>query len=322
MTTANKVQLDVKILATAQGREVGSAGHAKARSYLLMRMAEVGLKYYEGNSFELPYNVQGLRFTNLVGKLPGRTPDKPPILIGAHYDTFGCLPGADDNAAGVAALLATAEHFRGRAHRREIIFALFDAEEPPFFHSEAMGSTWFYCHQMREPADAAIILDLVGHDLPLPGLEDVLIVTGMESDPAFEGVIRVATSPPGVSTVPTLNSYVGDMSDNHVFNKHGRPCLLLTCGRWEHYHSHTDTPDRLNYRKIAAVALYVSQLAQEMDWVDFGLPSHNYDTTQTEIEFLKKNVLPSMKKLGLGAEVQSRGDIDHLVRMLMSWYGL
>src|SRR5262245_34162310 len=38
----------------------------------------------------------------------GRPPDEPVIVIGAHYDSCGDTPGADDNASGVAGLLELA----------------------------------------------------------------------------------------------------------------------------------------------------------------------------------------------------------------------
>ena len=44
-----------------------------------------------------------------------------------------------------------------------------------------MGSIRFYEDQRREEIHCAILLDLVGHDVPVPGLEDLLFITGMES---------------------------------------------------------------------------------------------------------------------------------------------
>ena len=49
------------------------------------------------------------------------------------------------------------------------------------------------------------------------------------------------------------NSNVGDMSDHHVFRKYGDPYLFLSCGRWKHYHQPSDTPEKLNYAKMARI---------------------------------------------------------------------
>ena len=43
---------------------------------------------------------------NLILRLPGQRPELAPVLVAAHYDGPLGSPGADDNATGVAALLA------------------------------------------------------------------------------------------------------------------------------------------------------------------------------------------------------------------------
>jgi len=82
---------DVEQLTKLGDREVGSLGHETAREYLVQRMSELQLEPYSGGSFKLPYtgrhNLRKIEFCNLVGRIPGG--DKPPILIGAHYDTCG-----------------------------------------------------------------------------------------------------------------------------------------------------------------------------------------------------------------------------------------
>src|SRR6185295_15106831 len=35
------------------------------------------------------------------------------------------------------------------------------------------------------------------------------------------------------------------------------PFLFLTCGRWRHYHTPADTPEKLDYDKIAATARWL-----------------------------------------------------------------
>ena len=71
-----------------------------------------------------------------------------------------------------------------------MIFAFFDAEEPPHFLSPAMGSIRFFEDQRLGDIHCAVIMDLVGHDVPVPGLEDVLFITGMETDSVLGDVIQ------------------------------------------------------------------------------------------------------------------------------------
>ena len=44
------------------------------------------------------------------------------------------------------------------------------------------------------------------------------------------------------------------MGDHGVFRRNDVPYLFFSCGRWEHYHQPSDTPDRLNYEKMEHVA--------------------------------------------------------------------
>ena len=184
-----QLKAGVGILAQAGGRPVGSPGHLAARKYLSGWLESLGLKPYRGESFELPYTSGGTQFANLIASLPGSGSAGGALLLGAHYDTCGSTPGADDNAAAVAIVLETARILKQAGCKRDVVIALFDAEEPPYFLGPAMGSVHFYHHQNTAKIDCAFILDLVGHDVPMPGLENLLFITGMESHPDLAEVL-------------------------------------------------------------------------------------------------------------------------------------
>ena len=57
------------------------------------------------------YTVHGRPCHNVVGELAGIGDSHEIVLIGAHYDSVRGGPGANDNASGVAALLALAHAF-------------------------------------------------------------------------------------------------------------------------------------------------------------------------------------------------------------------
>ena len=42
------------------------------------------------------------------------------------------------------------------------------------------------------------------------------------------------------------------------------PYLFLTCGRWQHYHQPTDTPDRLDYAKMGRIRDYLVRLTEAL----------------------------------------------------------
>ncbi len=330
--------LDVEALCAPGEREVGSLGHEAARAWLVRRLAEEGLEPYAGGSFELPYSpprgwLAGLlgaagragdegngepRLVNLVGRLPGRASAEAPVLLAAHYDTCGSQPGADDNAAAIAILLALVEPLRRRALERPLLFAFFDAEEPPYWLRPLMGSTWFYDRQRRDAIHCAIVLDLVGHDVPVEGLEDLLFVTGMESDPGLEAALRDCAG--GLRFVPTLNRYITpfgyDLSDHHVFRIRRRPYLFLSCGHWEHYHRETDTPDRLNYAKMAGVARFLEELVARVSASRLDGPFEGHDTTATELHFLSRHLGALARELGV--RLEGRADIERLVSRMLA----
>lgn len=315
------LQTDVFSLATEAGRRVGDPGHDDARRYLVQRLQQLGLTPYAGSSFDLPYAAgRHGQMTNLVGSLAGRDPSLPPILLGAHYDTCGALPGADDNAAAIAAVLAAVEPLRRLGLQRPVVLALFDGEEPPHFQTGTMGSIRFYEEQRTGPIAAAIVLDLVGHKVPLPGLEDLLFVLGAESSADMAKAVEQAAAPASIRVLPTLHRYAPDLSDHTVFRTAGRPFLFLSCGHGPDYHRASDTADKIDYAKVEAVSDYVVALVQSLDGAGLG-PAHEVDTTSLEVERWRQCWTPRLPQLrGLPAP-RTRTEID-LVAAFLTQAGL
>ncbi|MBM3288675.1 MAG: M28 family peptidase, partial [Candidatus Hydrogenedentes bacterium] len=186
----DRLRADVQRLAQPHGRQVGTPGHSGARAYIVERVRGLGLEPYAQGRFEFPYAAGEIKLTNVLARLPGARRSLPPVLVAAHYDTCGTIPGADDNASAIAIALAMAAPLRERGLHRDIVFAFFDAEEPPHFLEPSMGSIHYYEHQRDEPIHCAVVLDLLGHGVPVPDHEDLLFVLGMESDKDLAGVIE------------------------------------------------------------------------------------------------------------------------------------
>lgn len=315
-----RLRADVESLVTRDGRLVGSAGHASARNYLITRARALGLEGYLPGAFELPYECDATHYINVIARLSGTRRALPPILLAAHYDTCGPYPGADDNAAAMAILLSAVEPLRKQGLERDVLFAFFDAEEPPTFLGACMGSTHWYTQQRLEDIHFALVMDLCGHDVPVAGLEDVLFLTGMESDPGLAQIVRAREPRRGIRIIPTLNRYIGDLSDHHIFRLDRRPYLFLSCGHWAHYHAPTDTPEKLNYLKMAHIARYVVAVAAAAARSPLEGPFEGYDSTETELYFLRKNAGPMLAAMGLPME--NRADIDRFVRIAVQQLGL
>jgi hypothetical protein len=331
------LRADVERLAAPGTRRVGSRGHRLARDYLLERLTALGLAPYRGADFALAYRGGGQVFENLIGVVPGKQPGLAPVLLGAHYDTVD-TPGADDNAAAVAIALDAARRLLQDRPPRDVVIALFDAEEPPHFQSGAMGSTHFFDDQ-RQPAGfhAAVVMDLVGHDVPFPdpGLAPViaplLFITGAESHPALPEVMLRSRQSPDLPVVATLNRRVGDMSDHHAFRLGGVPYFFLSCGRWEHYHARSDTPEKLNYAKMERICGYLTSLAQNLAATALppaALDSEGkaVDTTALEIRLLEEALGTAGARRLLSAvglrQLRTAADLDRLAAVLQGYFQL
>ena len=316
------IETDVRNLATDMGREVGTAGHDNARSYILGRLHDLDIAPYLSEGLEASYTFDGQEFSNILATVPGKDPSLSPVLLGAHYDTCDSLPGADDNAAAVAVLLEVAVGISLDPIDRSVIFAFFDSEEPPYYLTPAMGSIRFFEDQRLGDIHCAVIMDLVGHDVPVPGLEDVLFVTGMETDSALGEAIPSCRVDRAIRVLPTLNRYVGDMSDHHIFRTNQVPYLFLSCGTWPHYHQDTDTPERLNYAKTEGVARYLRTLAGVISGKDMAGDFEGYDTTEIELGYIREVLLPVAAGTGLPIGVETRTDIDWLVNIMRVQLGI
>jgi len=330
----SRLREDVAKICPPSGRMVGSDGHRHAREYLAGRLQESGLRPYRSSSFGMTYRDDEREFCNLVGVIPCGDGGRPPVLIGAHYDSVIAFPCADDNAAAVAIALAAATQLSGQRLGRDVVVALFDAEESPYFHTERMGSTRFYRDQMLpEGVHAAVIMDLVGHDVRVPipgadkmrpGISDLICMTGAESHPEMASLI--ARQDFGrLVPIATLNSNVGDMSDHYVFRTHGVPYLFLSCGRWEHYHQPSDTPDRLNYTKMARICELLVGLTVALAGASLvrppmtsGIPAE-CDTVELERRLFRDAFGPLLPDLlasfGL-PQMETRGDLNTLALAL------
>ena len=310
----SQLQVDVENLAAPGSRKVGNTGHDKAVEYLKERMQESGLEAYSEDSYELLYQVDLTPYTNLAGVRPGLDRTLKPILLVAHYDTCGDQPGADDNAAAIAIWFEVLEALKKINVQRDIIFLFPDAEEPPRFLSEHMGSTNFYKTQLQEPIHAGLVLDLVGHDIPVEGFEELLFIFGAESHPELAEVLTEAKLPDGLKNIATLNRYVGDLSDHHVLREHGEPYLFFTCGRWEHYHQISDTPENLSYANMARISKYLVGVIEALDSRGLNKKRPDYDPVDVELYLLKRALGPYLDQHDIA--MNNRDDIQKFV---LSW---
>lgn len=232
------------------------------------------------------YELDGRACHNIEAVIPGLRPEI--ILIGAHYDSVFGAPGADDNGSGVAALLALARRFAGKATGQTLRFVAFANEEPPYFQTEQMGSLVYArrCKAHGDQISAMISLETVGYfsdtprsqTYPSAGIRPFYPSTGnfigfvgnVHSRALLHRAIRLfrqqAKLPSEGGALPSFIPGVG-WSDQWAFWQCGYPAFMITDTapfRYPHYHEATDTPDKLDYDRFALVVSGLEKTIAEL----------------------------------------------------------
>jgi hypothetical protein len=206
---------------------------------------------------------------NVIGYLPGRTDEY--AIVGAHYDHLGLgeqfsmapdkagtpHPGADDNASGVAGLLALARWFGKQPHppRRGILFLAFAGEEIGL-----LGSS-YYVNRPALPLDNAkmmINMDMIGR------IEDgKVMVGGVESAPGMRARLEALQQKHGVK-LDLEDGAVYGSSDHTSFKTKFVPVLFFFSGLHADYHRPSDTWDKIDARgAVRLLGLIADVLGQE-----------------------------------------------------------
>lgn len=189
--------------------------------------------------------------------------------VGAHYDSVPETPGADDNASGVAVMLAAASSIRSSS----IGWVAFNREEEGMVGSADFVSRW------KPRVASAHILEMVGFrsrhpksqrmPLGLPiKLRDTADFLGIlangNSNHELERVMKVAGSLPELPVLALETMFGVEKlmpvllrSDHVPFWNAKLPALMWTDTsefRNPHYHQASDRPDTLDYDFMADVA--------------------------------------------------------------------
>ncbi len=300
---AKALQTHVRSLAdpSLQGRKPGTQGNLAAAEYIKTRLQEAGLAPLSslgGYGQSLPAQLGD----NLLGLKPaaGTTAQAPYLLVGAHYDHLGGTHlGADDNASGVAILIELARSLPALRHHH-VLFAAFNAEEPPYIRTPQMGSQYFADHLPPEigsldAIQAVVIMDIMGgvHWEPMremvfaagaeksPGLYRRLKeAASREANPLTSGASPLRILPLGLHLIEEL-PLVGHVpfSDYDAFRNASVPFLFLSSGRTPRYHQPTDLPETLHYERMAATVRWLERL---LSAIDQDQDPYQFDATRKE----------------------------------------
>ena len=255
---------------------------------------EASALYIETTFSGLGYTAAAQRFEvdskevrNIEVELRGEARRGEIIVIGAHYDSVAGAVGANDNGSGVAAVLELARLIKDAKPSRTVRFVAFVNEEAPFYRSDQMGSR-VYARRSRERRDnivAMLSLETIGYYSDEPGSQRypfplnffypttgnfVAFVSNLgsrtllhESIAAFR---RHAGFPSDGVAAPAFIPGI-DWSDHWSFWQEGYPALMVTDTapyRYPHYHTPQDTPDKVDYERLARVVTGLHGMLREL----------------------------------------------------------
>jgi Zn-dependent M28 family amino/carboxypeptidase len=249
-----------------EGRRADAPGGERAAAWIAEQFREAGLQHLARDSPEHDgyfHPIPGSRFApNVVGVRPAhdgeaasRAAGDPPskiILITAHYDHLGIdenregdanvdriYNGADDNASGVAGILAIARATRELKLPVTLIFVAFSAEELGLRGARHMAGS--------PPFDTRDVLAMFNMDMISRGEPDLIFVVGSQNS----GDLRRALSDGRDQIDATLRIEFDKhadwlyRSDQGPFARRGVPAVLLSVEDHADYHQVSDHADKV-----------------------------------------------------------------------------
>lgn len=261
-----------------EGRAAGSPGGIAARAWVLERFKAIGLQPVSG-SHVFPFTFTRMTAkgrvdgsgANVVGQCVGTDTKAPIFVVSAHYDHLGVRdgvihPGADDNASGVAVMMAVAEYCRKTPFRRTVVFAAFDAEE-----AGLQGAKVFVA---SPPFPKERIVLNVNLDMVSRNDKREIFIAGTYPWPQLQAPLeQVAKRAPitvlfGHDKPVAIAGGVDDwtnQSDHGPFNAAKIPFVYFGVEDHADYHKPTDTADKINRGFFVDVAETVLDAVLQLD---------------------------------------------------------
>jgi Zn-dependent M28 family amino/carboxypeptidase len=223
------------------------------------------------------YIKAGQPYRNIILSLGA--PDAPRIVVGAHYDVCGEIPGADDNASAVAGLLETARllHQFGSSLKYRVDLVAYPNEEPPYFATEHMGSAMHAksLYDAKVSVRAMLCYEMIGYFRDEPGSQhfpneqlaahypstgNFITVVGRTGQEAFTEQVQKLMKTKANIDVQRINlpgeMSLAGLSDHRNYWKYGYDALMINDTaflRNPNYHKTSDTIDTLDFKRMAEV---------------------------------------------------------------------
>lgn len=250
---------------------------AKTAEYLKSFYEDIGLAAHTE-----PYEYADYKVANVVAQISSGPNPSRRYLLGAHYDSVSGTVGADDNASAIAVQLETARGLKALAERGNldltVTFVSFALEEPPAYGTRYMGSRVYAKKARREQTkiDGMICLEMVGYACHQNGCQNypfplgffgypkegnyIGIVGNFKSGEFTKSLFTAFRKNPELPVVKLNIPFNGRilpavrLSDHASFWDEGFKAVMITDTaffRNPHYHRHSDTMEKLDYRFMA-----------------------------------------------------------------------
>lgn len=313
------LQQDLETLASVH-RPIGSTGEQMASEYLRSRFLEMGYEV----TLQSYTDQNGLTGTNVIATKNAKT-DADILVFSAHHDCAPTAYGANDNASGVAALLAVAELLKDIPTDTELRFISFTDEE------NGKNGSRFYTESLSDAERSRMIgdiqLDMLG-GLGTAGLS----VCTMDGEANWLSELLIAQYPGAVLHAETA-------SDHASFQLAEVPSILvMQDGRGYLYHSTADTADQIDLYSVAGAVRAVTDVGKEIaspqtsgfrETARAQADGYTYRQTRQNVIYFDSSLTDSEAYIGAAGtlveqrEVEGNGwkDVYETYQYSMRWFG-
>ena len=257
----------------------------RAAAYIEAQLTELG---YKPRAQVFETDGKPVRNIEVVIPAANGSGTSSNLVVGAHYDSDGNAPGANDNGTGTAAVIELARLLKDVAPKDKTLrLVLFVNEEAPYYRTDKMGSLR-YARELKERGERVsgmISLETIGFFSDAPDSQKYPAPFGLFFPPTANFISFVAM--PGSRTFlhevvaafrrhtkfPTIGGTAPDQfegigwSDHWSFWHLGYPAVMVTdtaLYRYPYYHTPEDTPEKVDYDKLARITIGLEKTIRDL----------------------------------------------------------
>lgn len=259
------------------GRGTGTEGNVKAAEYIKQHLESLKIPYKEQE-----FSVQNRKTKNIIAYISPKIPKSDQVIvIGAHFDHLGSrgstyYPGADDNASGVAGVMAIATALAQYKNKlnHTILLQFYSAEELGLIGSKYYVNNPLFPENIADinKHKAMVNLDMIGYlrrsysecdNMTSYRDYDLYQTFDYGNSVSLKDIVDGLANK--YSFAKNISGYKPGGSDHAPFYNKGIPVVFLHTGSHPHYHKPSDTPDKLNYDGLTSISKLALEIIIETD---------------------------------------------------------